>query len=373
MKRVPIVIIMTIFQLTLLSGCWDQAIIENVGIILMQGVELSEDDRLLITDVAPVIGSSEKNQVKIVSMTADNPRESREIGNNKAFQNLSGGKTQEILFSEEMAKRGVHDIIEIFERDPSNPALAYVVVVEGSPKELVEKASKVREEPLFPMAVHQMLEQNIQKSQIPETRICTYDIDYYADGIDPVTPMIRLEGDEIVVSGSALFAKDKMVGKIGTRQTELLLAMMDEFKPAEYTFKDEIFKSNDASESPRKGLNMLIKKADLKIKVGIADNIPEINISMKFSGYLSDYTWDDLDKDTEQSKLEGAMTNEITRECNELVQYLQSVGSDPIGFGDKIEARDYDYWGSIDWKEVYKTAKIDVDAVVTYEQNGVIR
>ncbi len=370
MKRVAVLVVLMTF---LLSGCWDQAIIEEVGFILMQGVELSDKDSLLITDVVPVIGSSEKNQVKIVSMTADNPRESRELGNNKAFINLSGGKTQEILFSEELAQRGVHDIIEVFERDPSNPALAYVVVVEGSPKELIDKTSEVEEQPLFPMAVHQLLEQNIKEAQIPEMRVYSYDIDYYADGIDPITPMLKLEGDEVVVTGSALFAGDKMVGKIDTRQTKLLLAMKNEFKPAEYTFKDEIFNSNNTDESPRKGLNMLIKKVNPEIDITISDNVPVIHVSLKFSGYLSEYEWNNAADEAEQARLQEAMTDEITRELNDLIAYLQSVGSDPIGFGDLIEAREYAYWNRINWGEVYKQAQIDVQADVIYEQNGAIK
>lgn len=370
MKKLLIAIIITSI---LLTGCWDQVLIEKTGIILMQADEISDQNKLLMTNVIPVIGIEKKNKVQSISVITDNPRDSRELGRHMASLALTGGKMQELLFSDKLAEKGIHDLLEVYERDPADPLLAYVVVVDGSPKELIDKTSDFEDRPILPIYVHDLLEQNIEKSQLPDTRIYKYDIDYFADGIDSVTPLIKLQGDDIVAKGSALFAQDKMVGKIDTRQTVLLESMMGEFKPTDYTFKDAAFDSNNTIDSPRSGLDLLIKKAKPKIDISIENNIPVINIALDFKGNISEFKWDDLDTDAEQSKIEKVMTKEINQESNELIKYMQSVGSDPVGFGNMIRAQYNSYWNGIKWQDVYKKATITVTATVTYEQNGAIK
>lgn len=370
MKKLVIPLILI---LILLTGCWDQIFVEKTGYSLMIGIEMTDLNKISVTSVMPVIGIENKNKVQVISVACDNIRDSRALSQRLTNQGVAGGKMQELIFSDKLAKKGIHDLLEVFERDPSNPVLAYVVVVDGSPKELIDKTSNLENRPILPVYVHDLLEQNIKQSQLPEERIYNYDIDYFEDGIDPVTPLIKLEGDNIVAEGSALFANDKMVGNIDTRQTELLNIMMGEFKPAGYTFKDAAFSSNDTSESPRSGLNMSIKKATPQIDISIENKIPVINVTLSLSGDVSGYKWDDLDEDSEQSKIEETMTKEINIESNDLIKYMQLVGSDPVGFGNMVRVKYNSYWKSIKWDEIYKEAKIQVKADVTYEQNGEIK
>jgi spore germination protein len=54
------------------------------------------------------------------------------------------------------------------------------------------------------------------------------------------------------------------------------------------------------------------------------------------------------------------------------LKYLQQVGSDPIGIGEKVRAKYYSYWQGVDWKDIYKDIDINVDVKVDIKQYGAI-
>ena len=145
MKKI-IGILLSVMISTILSGCWDQRIYEEIGFILQLGVESSEDSgHMLVTYTAPIIDVKGEEMVEILPTKAGILRQGRENVRRISPRNLEAGKVQQVLFSEEIARKGIHNTFEVLQRDPSNPALAWVVVVEGSPSELIEKASKFEE------------------------------------------------------------------------------------------------------------------------------------------------------------------------------------------------------------------------------------
>lgn len=227
----------------LLSGCWDQIPIEQTGFSVQLGFELSPEHKLLITNIYPAIDAKEKNRDEIITAEGNLVREARERRKTTGAKVVNGGKIQQLLFSKELAALGIQEIMEILERDPLNPPVSYVVIVDGSPKELLEKAQTFTSKPRPVLYINQLLVNNINSAYTPDTKIYDFYIRYFAPGLDPITPLIRLETDGIRVLGSALFAGDKMVGEIDTQQTAFLLAMMGQIQ--EYGI---IFRPNRAAK-----------------------------------------------------------------------------------------------------------------------------
>lgn len=368
MKKLIILLLM-IISITL-TGCWDQKIFEDIGFVLQIGVESSKDNKLLVSLVYPVINIENKNQANMDVNKVTDLREAREKSRMTSSQTLEAGKVQQILLSKEIAKKGVHNLFEITERDPTNPALAFVVVVDGSPKELIKKLMTFKDKPRPSFYINKLLEGNVKDSYIPETRVYNFDIAYFAQGLDPITPLIKLETDKVKVIGSALFSEDRMVGSIDTRQTSLLLAMMNKIKKTEYISSTTDFM--EENEKVKRGIALLLRDSKRKIDIKIKDNKPVINISLRFNGVLDEFKWDRTNIPEQQNKLENILCKEIENECIKIIKYMQNVGSDPIGFGDIIRAKYNSYWNSIDWKKAYKDAEINVDVKLNVVSHGVI-
>ena len=344
-------LILLISSSIFISGCWDQKIYEQIGFMLQVGMEKSKtSEDILITYTSPVIGTDEKGRIEILSTTAGILRGARENVRRQSARTLEGGKVQQVLISEELAKLGIHNLTEIFERDPHNPALAWIVITEGSPLEIFEKAADFKDKPRPAIYINQLMESNVKSSYIPETRIYDFKIIYFAEGIDPTAPLIKLTPNSVMIVGSALFSGDKMVGKIDHQKTALMVSMRGMLRRSEY-----IAPAPDIAEAPKgkrleaeTQIAVMLMGVKRKISIDIEDNKPVVKIFLDFEATLDEFKWDKTGELSVQHKIEEHLEKHIKKECTELVKYLQEIESDPIGIGDLVRAKHNDYWKDIE-------------------------
>lgn len=355
----------------ILTGCWDQKIYEQLGLILTLGIEESSDKELLITYVYPIIGGKEKDSVGVDSAQTTILRGTRSILNYKTPKRMEGGKIQQVLLSDSLAKTGIHDILEIFERDATLPAIAYVVVVEGSPKELVTKGTEFKEKPRISYYIFQLIEDNVRSANIPSTKIFDFDLNVFAPGLDPITALIKLEKENLAITGCALFSDDKMVGKLNVNQAIILLGIMGQTKNIDFIVSDPQLSSSNPNKH---GIAIVLRKPKRKIDISFGeDGIPIIDISLKYECQINEYRWNATNDINEQKKLEKIISNNLASKSNEVVKKIQAVNCDSVGFGNMIRAKYYEYWQSIDWREIYPKAAIKVAVQVDIVKEGIIK
>jgi spore germination protein len=356
--------------LSLLSGCWGQPDIEKVSPDLQLGIERSKNGRILLTAAHPVFGMANKNLDEVDSMECDILREAREIKHRLSTQIPQAGRLQQCLFSAELAREGLNPWLEIFERDPLDPPHATVVVVDGSPQELMEKAELFKDKPRPALYLQDLLANNHGRYAIINSMI-SFNIAYFAPGLDPVAPIIKLEPKGIRLTGTAVFAGDRMVGTIDSDETILLLAMMGQLRGAEYIFRHPASVPEGGRSKLAAAAN--IAKVKRKIQIRIHNGLPKVTIGLNFVGNLDEYRWDRMDRPQSQQKLEQSFGTELDQRCNQLMQYLQHVGSDPIGIGDLIRADHYQYWRGTNPESVYRTVRIVVKTKFKISQYGAIK
>lgn len=367
--------IIFLFALTL-SGCWDVMPFGEISFVLEIGIESSKDKKIMVTRSSPVFEERIQDKTETFIVDADSLKDSREQ-TRKMSPNLTvGGKTQHVLFSKELAQKGIAQFLEAFERDPSVPTQAMVVVVDGSPKDLLKAAEALRDKPSPGYYMNRLFENNIKSSHIPSTEIYRFNIDYFTPGIDPIVPMVELaEGDNhaIKVMGSALFSEDKMVGELDTKRTFLLLAMKKEMRQGQYGYS--VTNPEREAGDENAVMALMLKQPKVKIKVNIDDyeSNPVVNISLKFKGYIDEYKWNNLSEAKIQDKIEENISEELEIECKRILKYTQDVGSDPLGIGNFVRAKYSSYWEKVKWQETYKNATFKVDVNLDIDQYGVTR
>ena len=118
----------------------------------------------------------------------------------------------------------------LFRSDPSNPILAWVIVVDGNPRTLIHESENFKDKPRSSTYMDELFERAVTYASINEVRVFDYDLISMAPGIDNTAPLIKVIDNAIEVKGSALFSKGKMVGTISTDQNALLIAMMKTLK-----------------------------------------------------------------------------------------------------------------------------------------------
>jgi spore germination protein len=163
-----------------------------------------------------------------------------------------------------------------------------------------------------------------------------------------------------------------MVGKLDTQQTALLLALMAKMKRPEYFLRDSTEKDENEGENVKKGAAFLLKKVKRKIDIKIVDEIPVIKISLDFAMNLDEMKWNESGEEQAQNIIEQKVAKQMKSEYESMIKYLQETGSDPVGVGNMIRAKNNSYWKEHNWKEIYKNCKISVDIKTDIKQFGVI-
>lgn len=117
----------------------------------------------------------------------------------------------------------------------------------------------------------------------------------------------------------------------------------------------------------------MLQQKKRKIDISFKDNRPVINIFLDFDCNLDEYTSpESVNEITVQKELEEKISTAIAQDCNELIKYLQSIGSDPLGFGEMIRVKHNKYWKSVNWKDVYKDIEIHAEADLNIIRYGAI-
>ncbi len=369
MKKSKLVSVVLLCILVLVqTSCWDQKIYERIGFILQLGLELDNEGSMIYTVSVPIVSPDIEGKVEILSTTADLLRESREKVRRVSGKIVEGGKTQHIYFSKELAEKGIGGLLEIFIRHTENQLLANIIVVDGSPKEMMELSAKFTDKPRPTFYVNDLLVSARLSSYAPETRIYDFLIMEFSKTIDPTAPLFRYDKKEIEVIGSALFSGDKLVGELNTEATGLLNTLAGVGRKLQYTYKDK-----KEAQRIKNGASILIKGAKRHIDLYFDEDIPCIEIKLDLIASLEECSQKiDFSNTEEKRKFEDEIALAIKKDCLELLEYLKALGSDPIGFGEIVRSRHNDYWRSMEWKEMYKEALFDVEVNLVLEFYGAI-
>lgn len=373
MKRRISLILTLIITATTFTGCWDNKYFEDIGFILTSAVEY-KDNNLVITFVLPSIDSQNNSSDEVEILTINDSkmsRDSREKSRLVSQKLTESGKIQQFLMSEEFAEKGIGNFFQLFERDLSNSTQAYLVVVEGSPNGLINYLYTLPSKPRVSFYINQIINNNIMECYIPETRIFNVGICKFSEGIDFILPTVKQDKNGLIVTGSALFSNNSMVGKIDTIETSLLLGMMNKLKTSQYISSQ--IKDDTYPNQPNHGIAIKIKKCKSKIDIDFKDDIPIVTINLKIDSILDENSSNiPMDKNY-QKTIQDHISKEIKNECIKILNYTKDVNSDPIGIGNLIRANYNEYWKKVTWKETYKKISFNVNVNVNINNFGLFK
>lgn len=368
-KRILAVVVLFI-STCLLTGCWDQKIFEETGFILQLGLELNEDDELLYSLTMPVVEEEIEQKIEILSIAAPLLREARDRIRNFSGKRIEGGKTQQIHFSKELAEKGVGDILDVFIRSPENPMLANITVVDGSPLEMFEKSLSYKDKTRVAFYITNLIDEARKRTATPEIRIYDFEVLRHCETIDPTAIYIRYDDEKIEIIGTALFKGDKMVGDLDITESGILYSLMGEKINFSYYLREEDSHSQSAGKN---GIALLFKLVKRKMKINKSDSTPKINLNLDYVVTLEEY--DDrhnLDDSKSIDEIEEKVAKSLQKDCEEILKYLQKVGSDPIGFEEILRSKHNEYYKSIDWDKIYPDIEFSVETKVNIEFHGAI-
>ncbi|WP_223701216.1 Ger(x)C family spore germination protein [Sutcliffiella deserti] len=356
-KRINLVLFSFLF---FLSGCLNQKIIDDVQLVTAAGYELGDNEETLVaTAVFPIYKPDLTVENKTYTSSAELSKVLREKINRKSPKPLVSGKIEVVLYSAELAEKGIYDIIDTFRRDPATGAKMFLAVTEGNLKKDLQTQYGESDNGMF---LSDLIEHNIESGILPKTNLHLFTKAYLEEGRDPILPYLKLDDKEVNILGVALFKGDQYIDYL-KGEDNFIFMLLNERKASDASFS---VKLDDHGESA--SVFHIGSKRSYSIKN--IDKDPTITITVKTEAIIQEYMGEKLTKELKR-KVEKQMEEDIKKRAEKMIRMFQDLNIDPLGVGFQIKHRTRK-WDNDKWKDQYPTIPIKVKAKVKISESGVI-
>lgn len=195
-----VLIIITLFILLISSGCYNYKEINDMAIVSSIGIDKdNKNDKYIVS--AQIMNSkesedSEDSQITVYTKEGDTVHEALRNITLKSPRKLYGNHLSKIVLSEEVAKEGIDNILDIFNRitevrnefiitivkeDKASDVLKVLTTTESIPAEYVKLSLKIADE---------------TSGLTYTTKLDEFISLYLKKGIDPVVPVLKIDKKE---------------------------------------------------------------------------------------------------------------------------------------------------------------------------------
>ncbi|WP_413309345.1 Ger(x)C family spore germination protein [Bacillus sp. 1P10SD] len=364
----------------IMAGCVEQKPLEKLGLITSAGYDLVGKEQIKGIVVVQKFDPMAKSVTKVISAISKTSKGLRQAENLKSNQKLVSGQLRSVVYSRELAERGIIQLVDTLNRDAAIGNMVYLTIADQTAEEIM-KIDQSKTNINLGTYIYNLIKQNVEGEQIISPTLQEFNHNYYDIGKDPVLPILKLQGGDVVISGVGLFKEDRLVDELKQSQLFFLKILVDKYKAGTLEIG---FKKEELQDIMLKGLvpSPLYNKVYLtidnirsksKIKLIDKQNL-KFKVEIKLDSRLLEMTEPlDLAKPATVKLLEKKMNKAMEKQVEDLLYHLRELDIDPIGFGNEYEVH---YRGQQiskeKWRELYKKAEFDVQVKNRIEKTGVI-
>lgn len=358
----------------LLSGCWDARDVGKLNIALLATFDMAReedkvnpDDRVLVTVLFPELTGGNPKKFLTIGSTGKTVGETRVDRANRSFRSISVNETRSLLFSEDFARRGLKESLDIVYR---NPFLSYHVemaVVEGYAADILKVNNKSA--PATGENINNLLEIIPDQNFVPMVSLFDFRDDELDYGRNPVLPILSRDGDNVEISGLAIFKKDKMVGKVDKNGMRFLTMLRGYNARGVITFPqpggvgDEKYITLQGTNTRKVNVDIIDGRAYINIDIFIITDAIEVE-----NGFILHGNMEKL------AASQKAAEEYIVANCLEIVSKLQNqYRVDALNTGAFARAKYGKKILHLDWDSLFAEAEINVNAHVKIRNYGAIK
>ncbi|MCY9663893.1 Ger(x)C family spore germination protein [Paenibacillus alginolyticus] len=364
-------IFLTWAALLCITGCGKTAYIEDQRFIVAEGLDLDDEKKLVMYTASPIFSREAKDKFKITKATAETVREGKKNLEAKLNGKFGPGKLQSMLLGKKLLKETDALIyLDVFFRDPKYEINAYMIVVDGALEDVVHM--NMSDKGQIGDVIKSMVESSYKSRISVQTSMQKYHKQMMDSALTPSLTEMRVEKNDLVISGTALLHKDgTYAASLDNQESSLLLLLQrDTSNPIPLTFHlpPEMFHTKEEMSY----VSVNIKKGKVEFKTKLEENLLTIDIQMKVQIDLVERMFT-LDMAQQSEQLEQAIEQELTKECQDLIKKFQKHQLSPIGVGIHMRAHDYKNWRKVadNWGKALSEAIVNVSTEVAIKNIGV--
>ncbi|TLS38218.1 Ger(x)C family spore germination protein [Pseudalkalibacillus caeni] len=353
-------VLMFCLCLSLLSGCVQQEIVDDINLLTAIGYDLEEDDKVIGTAVVPVYDAEGKVSNIVYEAETRASKELRSKFNAESPDPFVSGKLEVALYSKKLAEqKGIIKLIDALERDPSIGSRVFLAVAATDVSEMIEAKYGDIDTGRY---LSEILEHNSDRGILAETNFHSFIYSYHAIGEDPFLPLLVLNEDKVKIDGIALFKKDKMVGKLSDEYLFTFKVLKQKFST------NDVFTVNLNDDIYASVFNI---KSRRKFSFENLNEVPEVTIHFSITAIIKEYSGTNITPAVIK-EIEARMEKDLKKKSEHIISKIQDLNADTLGIGREVRGRTRDKWSNKRWDELYPSIKIKVVPDVKIRETGVV-
>lgn len=370
MKKI-FVVVFTLFILLISSGCYNYKEINNMAIVSSIGIDKdNKNDKYIVS--AQIMNSkesedSEGSQITVYTKEGDTVHEALRNITLKSPRKLYGNHLSKIVLSEEVAKEGIDNILDIFNRitevgnefiitivkeDKASDVLKVLTTTESIPAEYVKLSLKIADK---------------TSGLTYATKLDEFISLYLKKGIDPVVPVLKIDKKEKKGTTINNITTTNPISKIVIED----LAVTNKGKLETYLKNEEVIGYNFLRNQIQKMIipvkcddennyaSILILKNKTKSNTAKKDNEYIINFNINSEAIITEYNCKkDLTDEKVIKKLEKDTEKKIKRYIKKSLNKQKETKGKFLGL-ERIIYLDYPKYKNEDYSVKYN-AKVNL-------------
>jgi len=346
------------------SGCWDRRELDALALATCVGIDKAEEpDKIQMTvelilpqNVStPGGGGGQGPPTFNIQAQGRTIFETARKLTLESEEKVYFAHNPVLLFSEEVAKEGLHSVLDFFIRDPEHRRTAWMLVTEEKTQDIISVQTIL--EPITGLYIDKLVEETATTSLVAKIMVQGFLERLMSPTTCPYCPLIKVKEEDkkrsMELTGTAIFKKDKMVGKFDLREGRGLLWVLGEVKTG-------IINVPCGEEQ----VALEIIRSQSKVTPAIIDNTLKITIKIREEGHLGEQRCTaDLTTPGAWKGLEKKQAEAIRQEILAAVKKAQELNTDVFGFGDSFHRKYPVLWREQlekNWDEFFPELEVEV-------------
>ncbi|MGP4081653.1 Ger(x)C family spore germination protein [Pseudalkalibacillus sp. R45] len=384
MKRILLQVTLLILILPFLTGCWNSRQLTDLALVMGMGFDLTEEGQYKVSfqvagpnsSTSRFSGGSDKNPPVIVfTATGDTIFEALRRGANSVPRRMFFSHTSTIIVSEEIARRGLSDMLDLLDRDPEFRTQIYILIArENSAEKLLRQLTPLEEIPARKITGSLKNTENMIGTGVTTT------VDEFIQTIiskkrQPIISGIKsdmhpsieedLAGDpNLVIDGLGIFKGDRLQEWVTDRDARGVLLTMGKIKST-------IINLSCRQEEDKIAIEVIRSKTSLK--VNMEQDLPQLKVDLDLEGNIAEVNCPLAIETSEVvHHLEQKTEKELKKEIEKAIRSAQEKQLDVFGFGEELYRKQPKVWKEFekDWGNLFSEAEVTVNTNVQIRRAG---
>lgn len=371
-KKLIVIFIILSYSL-LFVGCWNYTEIDKYSIVAGLAVDKGENGYkyTLSAEIINITGG-EKAEIKpkIVKVNTntvfDGIRDMVGLTSKKLFF----AHCKVIIISEELAKNGITDMMDLIVRDHETRITMNVVISrEKTAREILE--CKPVSTPIVSYEIVSILNQNPRfLGEAPKKQVFHVVNELNTKSQSLVLPCFEVEKKQddkfYRLSGTAVFKGDKLVDFLDSYESKAYLFVMGEVKGSLV----------EVGIDSKKHIGFELQKCKSEIKSSIKDGMPVFTVEISPIVTLGELEIEDETLEygmKEEKYFKELLEDSLKKSADDLIKKMQNgVSSDIFGFGTVLAIEHKNEWEKYkgNWNDEFRNAKVNVKVNVHIRGTG---